>query len=136
MMASKEPLSGPDAAARRSGVQQFIFAAVFAALIFAATFALPHLDTPALRWAVTAVPAGVLLIWGWAMFAALRHADEMMKALFLRAFAIAGLTVLTAATAWGIFEKMLGAPDFPAFLLLPAFSMIYGFVMMAQRPRG
>lgn len=134
-MASKQPLSGPDAAARRAGFQQLIFAVIFAALIFAATFALQRIEAPALRWATVAVPAAALIVWGWYIYAAVRHADEMMRVIFLRAFAIAGLTVLTGATAWGLFEEMLGAPDFPAFLLLPAFSMIYGLVMLTQKAR-
>jgi O-antigen/teichoic acid export membrane protein len=136
-MAADKYLSGPDLAARRDAIAQAALATVFAALMFFVKSTLRTLETDsALRWALVALPGVLLIAWAWVVARGIRQADEMMQALYVRAAAIAGGTLLTAATVWGLFVSLLGAPDFPAFLLLPAFSLLFGVVLTVLRARG
>lgn len=119
-------LSGPDAARRRYMVVQLAIAITFALTIIAAGVLMPHAQGELQRWLVTSAPVGVLVLWAWALFRVISHDDEMMQAFHLRLIAISAMLVVFAGTAWGIVERLLAAPPLPAFLLLPAFAVVYG----------
>lgn len=119
-------LSGPDAARRRYFVVQNAIAAAFVLAIIAAATLMSRAQGEPQRWLLAAAPVGVLVLWAREFFRVIRDDDEMMQALYLRGIAISGMLVLFGGTAWGILERLLGAPAFPGFLLLPAFAALYG----------
>lgn len=120
-------LSGPDAARRRYLMAQTGLAAAFAVATVGASALIAWVEGPQ-RWLLAAAPVAVLAVWAWEFYRVVRDDDEMMQALYLRTAAISGMLVLFAATAWGLVERLLGAPAFPGFLLLPAFALLYGLV--------
>lgn len=126
--------SPPDAARHRFAFRQGAIMLAFGISVFAATLWVP--PSPALRWLLVALPIALLALWGWEFFKVIRDDDEMMQALALRAISFSGVLVLLLATMWGLLETFVRAPQFPLFLLLPAFAAIYGIalaVMGAQR---
>lgn len=131
-MKEREPLSGPDAARIRFLWQQAVLMTLFAASAFGAKSVLRGTDLQAARWAVTAIPAALLIVWGWAFARMIRVQDEMMQMVHLRAVAISAGLVLFVATLWGLFERMLGGPTFPVVLLLPAFAVVYSGALFLQ----
>ena len=80
------------------------------------------------RWLFAAGPVALLLVWAWEFFRVIRAQDEMMQAIHIRTIAIAAGLVLLGASLWGIPERLLGAPQLPAFLLLPIFAVTHGIV--------
>ena len=120
-------LSGPDAARRRYLVAQTGLAVAFALVTVGASALIARAEGPQ-RWLLAAAPVVVLILWAWEFYRVVRDDDEMMQALYLRTAAISGMLVLFGATTWGLVERLLGAPSFPGFLLLPAFALLYGLV--------
>lgn len=119
-------LSGPDAARRRYLVVQPAVAITFALAIIAAGALMSRAQGELQRWLLAAAPVGVLVLWAWAFFKVIRDDDEMMQAFHLRLIAISAMLVVFGGTAWGIVERLLGAPPLPGFLLLPLFAGVYG----------
>ncbi len=87
---------------------------------------LDHTTHPVLRIALVALPALALAGWAWIFAAMIQASDEMMRALRIRAIALGAGAVLVLATIWGLFARLLGLPEFPGFLLLPGFALVYG----------
>lgn len=129
------PLSRPDAAMLRHHSLQGVVAVVFILSIFAAGWVVNAFPDAPVRWLGPALPAIVLVLWAIVFVRMVRAVDEMQQAIQARAVAIAGGGVVFAASVWGLFEHMLGAPQFPAFLLLPAFSVAYGTAMASLGSR-
>jgi hypothetical protein len=121
---SKPRLSSPDAARRRFALRQGGIMIAFALSVFAATLWVPQSEL--LHWLVIAAPLALLALWAWEFFKSIRDDDEMMQMLALRAISFSALLVLLLATMWGMLEILVGAPDLPSFLLLPAFASVYG----------
>lgn len=119
-------LSGPDAARRRYHVVEPVIAISFVLAIIAAGALMSQAQGELQRWLLAAAPVGVLVLWAWSFFRVIRDDDEMMQAFYLRLIAISAMLVVFGATAWGIVERLLGAPPLPGFLLLPAFAVVYG----------
>ncbi len=90
---------------------------------------LNHTTHPVLRIALVAVPALALAGWAWIFAAMIQSSDEMMRALRIRAIALAAGAVLVLATIWGLFAQLLGLPEFPGYLLLPGFALVYGVAL-------
>lgn len=120
-------LSPPDAAKRRFRIVHPIVMLAFAGSILAAVHLGPAVSTP-LRWVLVALPPLFLMLAIWEFIRMVRKDDEMMQLLYLRALSISAGVVLVGGTMWGMMEVFLEAPRFPAFLLLPAFAVIYGLV--------
>lgn len=131
-MGEREPLSGPDAARVRFLWQQAALMALFVVPVLGAKSVLRGTELQAARWAVTAVPVALLIVWSWAFIRMIRDQDEMMQGLHLRAVAIGAGLVLFVASLWGVFERMLGGSAFPAYLLLPAFALVYSGALFLQ----
>jgi len=121
-------LSPPDQAMRRFRTLQFALLVAFVAVMLATNAVLPRTQLPWQRWLFAAGPTSLLLLWAWEFFRAIRAQDEMMQAIQLRAVAVAAGLVLLGASLWGIPERLLGAPQLPAFLLLPLFALVYGAI--------
>lgn len=119
-------LSPPDAAMRRFRIVQFAVLAGFAAVMVATSAVIPTAPMAWQRWLFAAGPVSLLLVWAWEFFRVIRAQDEMMQAMHLRTVAIAAGLVLLGASLWGIPERLLHAPELPAFLLLPLFALVYG----------
>ncbi len=128
------PLSPPDAALMNFSVLQGVLAVVFVLSILIGGRITGGLASP-WTWLGPAVPVAVLILWAAVFIRAVRAGDEMQQTVNMRAIAIAGGGVVFAASVWGMFETMAGAPDFPAFLLLPVFCGVYGLAMAAQAGR-
>ena len=90
---------------------------------------LDHTAHTGWRIALVAVPALALAGWAWVFAAMIQSSDEMMRALRIRAIALAAGAVLVLATIWGLFAELLGLPEFPAYLLLPGFALVYGVAL-------
>jgi len=127
-------LSPPDAARRRYNIVHTLLMLAFAGSIFIAVRLGPA-ATPALRWILVALPPVLLAVAAWEFVRMVRKDDEMMQLLYLRAVSISAGAVLVAGTIWGMIEVLLGMPAFPAFLLLPAFAVIYGVVFSVLSSR-
>ena len=125
---SQTKLSSPDAAMRRFHFVQFAVLAAFAAVMIATSAVIPRAELAWQRWLFAAGPVALLLLWAWEFFGAIRAQDEMMQAIQLRTIAIAAGLVLLGASLWGIPERLLDAPQLPAFLLLPIFALVYSVV--------
>lgn len=125
---SQSKLSPPDAAMRRFLFVQFAVLGGFAGVMTATNAVIPGVEEPWRRWLFAAGPVSLLLLWAWEFFRAIRAQDEMMQAIHLRTVAIAAGLVLLGASLWGIPERLLRAPELPAFLLLPIFAVVYGVV--------
>jgi hypothetical protein len=134
-MAAKR-LSPPDAARRRFTFRHLAILAAFAVAMLAAGEFMPRLEESPLRWLLAAAPVAVLALWGWEFYKMVRDDDEMMRAMHLRVTAISGMLVLLTGTMWGILERLLGAPVFPAYLLLPAYAAVSGIIMALLARRG
>lgn len=128
------PLSPPDAAMLRHHSLQGVVAVVFVLSVFVARWIVDGAAAP-WHWLGPAFPAIVLICWAVIFVRMLRDADEMQQAAHARAIAVAGGGVVFTASVWGLFEFMLGAPEIPAFLLLPAFSVVYGAAVAIQGGR-
>ncbi len=116
--------SPPDAARRRFAIRRGAIMLAFGLSVLAATLWIPR---PAmLHWPLVAAPLVLLALWGWEFFKVIRDDDEMMQALALRAVSLSAVLVLLLATMWGVLELLVGAPQFPLFLLLPSFAALYG----------
>lgn len=120
-----QTLSPPDAAMRRFRIVQFALLAGFAAVMLATGAVIPTAPMAWQRWLFAAGPVALLLVWAWEFFRVIHAQDEMMQALHLRTIAAAAGLVLLAASLWGIPERLLDAPELPAFLLLPLFAVVY-----------
>ena len=120
-------LSPPDAARRRYNIVHTLVMLAFAGSVVIAVRYGPGAPQ-ALRWALVALPPALLGFAAWEFVRIVRKDDEMMQLLYLRAISISAGVVLLAGTIWGMIEILLGLPGFPAFLLLPAFAVIYGVV--------
>ena len=118
-------LSPPDAAMRRFRIVQFAVLIAFAAVMMATSVVIPAAPMAWQRWLFVAGPISLLLVWAWEFFRVIHAQDEMMQALHLRTIAAAAGLVLLAASLWGIPERLLDAPQLPAFLLLPLFAVVY-----------
>jgi hypothetical protein len=129
-------LSGPDVARRRFAVIQVAFAVAFGCAMLIAPALILRTESSAGRWLIAALPATLLGLWALEFYRLISHSDEMMRANYLRLTSISGVMVLFVATAWGVIERMLGAPAFPGFLLLPAFAACYGAVSAALSGRA
>jgi hypothetical protein len=123
---SETKLSPPDAAVRRFRLVQMCVLVSFTAVMIATSAVIPNAPMAWQRWLFAAGPVALLLLWAWEFFRVIRAQDEMMQALHLRTIAIAAGLVLLGSSLWGIPERMLGAPQLPAFLLLPLFALVYG----------
>ncbi len=119
-----ERRSPPDAARHRFAIRQGAIMLAFGLSVFAAALLAP--PSPVLRGLLVSLPIALLALWAWEFFKVIRDDDEMMQALALRAISFSGVLVLLLATMWGMLELLVGAPQFPLFLLLPAFAAIYG----------
>ena len=129
-------LSPPDAARRRFMLVQTAILIAFAGAMVATRLLIPQLEDPAQRWLLAAIPAVLLGWWAWEFFRMVRADDEMMQAYHLRIAAISGMLVLLGGTIWGMFERLVDAPALPAYLLLPAYALVSGFVSLALARRG
>lgn len=118
-------LSPPEKAMRRFLFVQFAVLGAFAGVMLATYAVLPRAQLPWQRWLFAAGPVALLMLWAWEFFRAICAQDEMMQALQLRTIALACGLVLLGASLWGIPERLLGAPQLPAFLLLPLFAVVY-----------
>lgn len=123
---SRTKMSAPDAAMRRFLIVQFVVLGAFAAVMLAVNAVVPGVEAAWRRWLFTAFPVSLLLLWAWEFFRVIRAQDEMMQAAHLRTVAVAAGLVLLGASLWGIPERVLDAPELPAFLLLPIFAAVYG----------
>jgi hypothetical protein len=124
-------LSPPEASRRRySFVQPAVLAAFALAMVVAGTL-MPRAQEAPQRWLLAAGPIALLAWCAWEFFKVIRNDDEMLQAFYLRAVAISGMLVLLAGTMWGILERFLLVPPFPSFLLLPAFSGVFGLTTFA-----
>jgi hypothetical protein len=121
-------LSPPDKAMRRFHFLQPALLGAFAAVMVATSAVMPRAELAWQRWLFAAGPVSLLLLWAWEFFRVIRAQDEMMQVIQLRAVAIAAGLVLLGASLWGIPERLLGAPQLPGFLLLPAFALVYGIL--------
>lgn len=119
-------MSPPDAAMRRFRIVQFVVLGAFAMVMLAVEAAIPGVQSPWRRWLFAAGPVALLLLWAWEFFRAIHAQDEMLQALHMRTVAASAGLVLLGASLWGIPERLLGAPELPAFLLLPLFAVVYG----------
>jgi len=119
-------MSPPDAAMRRFLIVQFVVLGAFALVMLAVEAAIPSVQPPWRRWLFAAGPVALLLLWAWEFFRVIHAQDEMLQALHMRTVAAAAGLVLLGASLWGIPERLLGAPELPAFLLLPLFAVVYG----------
>lgn len=128
-------LSPPDAARRRYAARQGFIMMAFGLAVAGAAAALRHVEEPSLRWLLAAVPVGVLVLWGWQYYRAVRDDDEMMRAFYYRTAAISGVLVLLGGTMWGLLEKLLGIPPLWTFLLLPIFAVVHGVIGFAESRR-
>jgi putative oxidoreductase len=121
-------LSPPDKAMRRFLFVQFAVLGAFTGVMMATEAVIPRAQLPWQRWLFVAGPISLLLLWAWEFSRAICAQDEMMQAMQLRTVAIASGLVLLGASLWGIPERLLDAPQLPAFLLLPLFALVYGIV--------
>jgi hypothetical protein len=113
---------------RRRHLEELAVAAVFLASIFIADhFSAGGVSAPA--FAFVAIAIGSLAFWFMLYFRRHQSLDEFERATDLKAHAIAGGAVVLIATAWGVAETILSAPDFPIVLLAPLFS---GFFLVAR----
>lgn len=94
-----------------------------------ALYWLDRITDPVLRVGLVALPSLALAGWIWAFGAMILSSDEMMRALRIRATALAAGAVLVLATIWGLFAQLTGFPDLPGFLLLPGFALLYGVAL-------
>ena len=130
--AAGDRISPPDAARNRFMILHVVCALAFVIAMLGGVAAISAYDSALVRAAATAVPAGVLLFWGWEFARMILRADEMMQAAHLRAVAIGAGIVLFGVSIWHLFATMAGLPEFPQTFLLPAFAVIYSVVMTAQ----
>lgn len=121
-------LSPPEAAARRFLIVQFSVLAAFVVVMVAVAKVVPISYKSWQRWLLTAGPMALLVVWAWEFVRMIGAQDEMMHALHLRAVAMSAGFVLFVAALWGIPERLLGATHLPAYLLLPAFAVVYSVV--------
>lgn len=135
-MNQREKLSEPDAAHASFVRRQAVLMVLFALAIVGAFYVVGATNLRTVRWVATAVPVAVLVLWGVAFVRMIRAEDEMLQMAHLRAVAIGGGLVLFTGTVWGLFERLLATPPYPAFLLLPAFAIIYSGILLIQGVRG
>lgn len=117
-----------DLARRRFLVIQGGVVFALAVAVIATKFAVLHVDERALQWLLSAGPIALLALWAWEFFRLVRNDDEMMQALHIRAISMSAMIVLLGGTMWGVLERLINVPQFPLFLLLPAFALTYGLV--------
>lgn len=129
------PQSAPDAARRRFVLAQTAILVGFAAVMVATTIILRRVDVPWQRWLFAGGPVALLILWAWEFFRMIRADDEMMQAVHLRAVALSAGLVLLAASLWDVLVRLLAVPAAPAFLLLPAFALVYGLALTILTPR-
>jgi hypothetical protein len=134
-MIRENKLSPPDAAMRRFLFVQFAVLGGFAGVMLATNAVIPTAHMAWQRWLFAAGPVALLLVWAWEFFRVIRAQDEMMQAMHLRTIAVAAGLVLLGASLWGIPARLLGAPELPAFLLLPIFAVVYGVLWAATGGR-
>jgi hypothetical protein len=128
-----EPVSPPDAARNRFMIVHAALALLFVIAMLFGAGVISTDSSLAARMAATAAPAAVLTVWAWEFARMVIHADEMMRAIHLRAIAVAAGVVLFGVSLWHLFAVMLGLPEFSQTFLLPAFAVIYSLAMGAQR---
>lgn len=121
-------LSPPDAARRRYLVVHIVLMIAFTGSMFAVVGVGPTTH-PIVRGLLVLLPAVLLALSVLEFARMVRNSDEMMKPLYLTAVSISATLVLVAGTVWGLLEVLLDTPRFPAFLLLPAFALLYGIVL-------
>lgn len=132
---ARAPSNAPDIARRRFIAIQSGLAAGFTIAMLVASACIPRVDHPAYRWLIASIPVILLIVWAWRFFEMIRADDERMQAIHLRAVAVGAGLVLLSVSLWGIFERLVGAPEIPAFLQLPAFAVIYGVAMLYLEDR-
>jgi len=120
--------NGRDKARQRFLLAQAGIILALAVVVVAAKFAILRVDEVALQWLLSVGPIALLALWGWEFFRLVNNDDEMMQAIQFRAISLSAMVVLLAATMWGVLERLMDAPQFPLFLLLPAFALTYGLV--------
>ena len=110
-----------------------LFASTSVIIIFAATvpliaLLLERVEEDVLRWLLALMPIVLLSLWVWQFYRMVRNDDEMMQTLYLRAVAVSAMLVLIGGTMWGLLERLLAVPALPAFVLLPGFALVFGFI--------
>jgi len=90
---------------------------------------------PALRIPLAALPVLPLLWWGYEFIRMVHGGDEMQREIQLRALMISAGGVLYAGSLWGVFSYLLGWPEPPLFLFLPAAAVAHGLAMAALNRR-
>jgi hypothetical protein len=113
---------------RRFRFVQLALLGGFAAVMIATQAVIPTAPMAWQRWLFAAGPVSLLLVWAWEFYRVIHAQDEMMQAMHLRTIAASAGLVLLAASLWGIPERMLDAPELPAFLLLPLFAVVYSAI--------
>jgi len=117
-----------DMARRRFLVIQGGIVLALSVAVIATKFAILRVDERALQWLLSTAPVALLALWAWEFFRLVRNDDEMMQALQFRAISVSAMVVLLGGTMWGVLERLMDVPQFPMFLLLPAFALTYGLV--------
>lgn len=72
-----------------------------------------------------AAPVSGMLL---AVLRLMTRSDEFVRSLLAKRFVLAAGIVFALGTAWGFLEMYAGVPDFPLYLILPAFWAAFGLV--------
>ncbi len=108
-------------------VLSFVFAELYA----------PTLTRPVLQGVVIATPLILLAVLVSEFVRMVVRSDEHQRAQYVAASAIAGGTLLVAATAWSVLASLLGGwPEPPGWSLLPGFAVVYGIALSILKRGG
>jgi hypothetical protein len=91
------------------------------------------LDEAGLGMVLTGLSAGVLTGWCAVFILLVRSADEMVRAMMVRATAAAAGGTLFIAVFWAVIARGVGAPEIPALWLFPLFAVVYGIAASVMR---
>ncbi len=109
---------------------------VYAVLCFAVPEVIQRFGPPQpVVWLLAATPGLMLGFVILAMGRFIVETDEFNRMIHVRAGMIGLGVTMFAATTWGFLEIYAEAPDFPLFLILPMFFLVYGVSTLVVRRR-
>ncbi|MFC7378137.1 hypothetical protein [Brevundimonas sp. GCM10030266] len=79
-------------------------------------------------WILAAAISAPVVGQLWATLSLMKDSDEFVRALTAKQFIVASGLAMALAVFWGFAETFAAAPHLPAWLIYPAFWMLYGMV--------
>ncbi|MBA4802297.1 MAG: hypothetical protein H2040_10580 [Euryhalocaulis sp.] len=117
---------------RRTGTLALL---LYVAVLVPSILLFSSVSQQGIRLALAALPVLPMAWWGYEFVRMTRGGDEMQREIQFRAIMISAGGVVFAASLWGIFSFIMGWPEPPLFLLLPAAALTHTAAMAVLNRR-